>query len=128
MRDYSTELELLKSLTPEERRLLLHNQKLQSELDWLKSLVDSMTEDNELIKHLSDKARDCLWWYEKDGNEDHLRTAETYAEVIELIKQNRAKVSEVRKQRERVQWQRKRVNSLKKSDESNTASKQSSSP
>lgn len=96
----------------EERKLHFHREKLSSEEDWLRFLVSSMREDNEQIAFYISKAKESYWNYEQLGTENSLDIAEQFAALAQTAKANRHTIKDVRQQRERVQWQRQKVNQM----------------
>lgn len=82
--------------------------------DWLAYMIDSNDDLLSLSKELALKSADCMLWYKEDKAENHLKTAEMYALMAENLKQSRFTIGEIRKQRERVQWEKKILSQMKK--------------
>lgn len=82
---------------------------IKQEEDWLKYMIDQNKRDDASVAEMVAEAQNCVWWYEQDGDEDHLRKAEAFQTMAKSFKDHKFTIGEIRKQRERVQWLRKIV-------------------
>jgi hypothetical protein len=95
-------------------KLDLWREALHSEELWLEELIESMQETDEEVREFTHKAKLAMLNYEELGDEVSLGHAEAYAKLALATKERRVTLTEVRKQRERVQWYRRKVNQLAK--------------
>lgn len=77
---------------------------IKMEEDWLRYMIDQVARDDDSIAECLQKAQDCIWWYEQDGDESHLSKAEAYTTLAKSFKDNKYTIKQIREQRERVQW------------------------
>lgn len=82
---------------------------LQQEIDWLNNMIRQNKQDDASIAEMVAEAQNCVWWYEQDNDEDHLRKAEAYNTMAQSFRDNKYTIKQIREQRERVQWLRKIV-------------------
>lgn len=102
-------------MSSDERKLHFAEQLLELEESELKGLLQAFRGyQTEQYYDVKAKAEDCLGWYKEDGDEDHLRDGEFYAEMARSIKIEKPTVKEIREQRRRVQCQKTKTIKLRK--------------
>lgn len=126
IRSMKTELLLVMDMTPEEKAIFFQEQRVADEEHRLQYILDDMQRDDNFIHYCTKKAKEYLEHYEESSDDKYLETAEQWAELAKLSKQHRQSVSDIRKQREVIQWQRKKLNQMIVSQSSEQS--QSSSP
>lgn len=97
-----------------ERKHFIQEQRVAEEqyrLDWM---VHSNKQDDDRVQWFSHMAREYVTRYEEDEDDKHLVAAEQYTEMAKLTKEMRFTIGDIRKQRERVQWQRRKLNQMTK--------------
>lgn len=106
------ELQMLEAMTSEERKLHFTTQMLEMEESTLKSMMDSMRSDDDTYHELRAKAKEHLTLFDEDGDDAHLKSAETYITLSDSFKDNRYTIKDIREQRKRVQCQRTKLRKM----------------
>jgi hypothetical protein len=117
----SSELRAMKSYwqvamaMPEaERKVFLQQEVVASEEKWLQRMIDSNRSDDDMIAYFSSQAYKYVKEYESSKDEMHIELAEAYTETAQSVADNKYKISQIRKQRERVQWEKTKLNQMTK--------------
>lgn len=105
------------TLPEDERRAYFEEAWVKEEESRLQWMIDSNKRDDELVEWLTSRARYYVELYGDSGDDKHLEAAEDYADMARLTKESRYSIGDIRKQRERIQWQRRRLNQAKLSTE-----------
>lgn len=119
--EVSSELAMLEAMSSEERKIHFATQLLEMEESTLRQMIRSIREpESDAYNKYRAMAKDCVDWYESDGDEQHLIDGEFYTEVARSLKLNRSTLKEVKEQRKRVQCQRTKLNQLTTGEKSNS--------
>lgn len=92
-------------------RLAYFEYRLEEEQRWLEFMIDSNRRDDETAAMCVQEARDAVWLYQQDSDESHLVTAEAFEELARNLKENKYTIGDIRKQREKIQCQKKELTS-----------------
>ena len=94
----------------DERLRFLQEERIGEEEQYLEWMIDSNKGDDEAIVALTNEARSIISSYEMLQEESLLNRAELVAEFARSIKDNKFTIRDIRRQRERVQWEKKKLN------------------
>lgn len=124
IRGLKAELQLVMDMTPEEKRIHYQEQRVTEAENWLQWMIDSMYKDDEFIAMATKRAKDMMNNIRDFGAEESwLTQAELWTEIAQGTKANKYTLKDIRKQREKI-WQEKRK---LKTMQQNAESSQSSS-
>lgn len=101
------------SLPEDERRVYLQEERVADEEQYLSQMIESNRESDDLIRYATRKARSLVLDYEELNDKPMLEHAEQLAEFAELVKADKYTIGDIRKQRERIQWQKMKLASLR---------------
>ena len=97
----SAYLQLLLDMPEEERRLYLLEELANDAEQYLKQMVNSNYDDDDLVQQFVQSALSVL--------DDNQELAELYTKAAQLTKSSRFTIADIRKQREKIQWQKRQL-------------------
>lgn len=108
------------SMTHDQRMVFWQKEKVREEEQRLQELKESAETSDYLIREVTERARVA-------AEQDDFDEAEKMLEYARSFKKHRVTVKDIRKQREKIQWERRRLTQLKsKLSKADTESKGSS--
>jgi hypothetical protein len=111
MVDDRAELDWLMRMPKQERKRVLTMSKLADEQAYLEYMISNNKHDSDLMSDFAYRAREFV-------AEGKLDEAENCTEIVKLLKGQRFTIGEIRKQREKIQWVKKRLKNIKPNDSS----------
>ena len=112
IKSMKTELLMVMDMSPEEKAIFYQEKRVAEEEHRLQYILDDMQHDDNFIRYCSQKAKMYVEFYEETSEDNYLETAEQWADTAKLSKQHRYNISDIRKQREVIQWQKKKLNQM----------------
>lgn len=109
-----TRWQYLMSLTKEQRQYELQLDKIREEERHLNWMIETNKDSDNLILECTNRARQAIANYELYDDKDSLDSADSWTQVAQGLKGTRFTIADIRKQRERVQWERKKLNQMTK--------------
>lgn len=110
-----SQLETLEAMTPGERKLFFAQERVESEEYWLQFMIDTNKQYDIYSTDYINLAKQKMSDYELTGEDTDLELAEQYAELAKSNREIKYSIADIRKQRERVQWAKKKLNQIKTS-------------
>lgn len=98
---------MLEDMDLQERQVFLQESHIQQQEAELQSMVDQNKQDLALAAEFSQQAKVFV-----EGDESELAQAELCAELATLTKRKRYSIGDIRKQRETVQWEKKKLKGM----------------
>ena len=109
--DYLARLE---AMTEEDRAYFLQEEMVHAEERSLQWMVDQNKADDELIKLCTSKTQQAMKDYELFGSQDALDEAEDWLLIAKDTKEHRLTIGDIRKQRERIWQEKKKLQQMRK--------------
>lgn len=116
----------LMELPIDEARLVVQQEKLECEQNYLDWMIGSNRLDAEFVEYCYAKAKQSLADYNLLEHEKLMTEAEEWSELAKGTKDGRFSIGEVREQRKRVAWEINRLNSLNKTSDEHSKSSETS--
>lgn len=115
IRAMKSELLLVMDMSKEDRAIYWQEDRVREEEHRLQWMIDQNKSDDEFIAWCVAKAKQYVNDYETFGEEEKwIKPAEEYTELAKAYKQNKYSIAEIRKQRERIQWEKRKLNQIRK--------------
>jgi hypothetical protein len=105
--------EIIMAQPEAERHLFLQEHWLSQEDRHLNALIAYNQVDEENIAWFRKMAEFYVHKYRATKEDSDIEAAEQYMELIKLTKQSKYPLADIRKQRERVQWERRKLAKMK---------------
>ena len=102
---------LVMDMPKPERMVFLQDEKVKEEEDWLDWMITSNKNDDIIIENYANTARELIQDHEM-YELDTLDRAEQYMDIVRSTKELRYSIADIRKQREKIQWERRILTEL----------------
>jgi hypothetical protein len=109
LRSLKSYWQMVMDMPVDERRIFLQEERVKEEEAHLQWMINSNHSDDEFIAMAVQKSKTALIDYEMFKTDVTLEIAELWAEIARGTKLNRFTIADIRKQRERVQWEKKKL-------------------
>ena len=96
-----------------EQSIFLQEEWVKEEEQRLEWMLDCRKRDTRLLEDITARATEHVQQYEKTSDEKHLTAAEEWVGIARSIKETRFTIGDIRKQRERIQWERTKLTKLR---------------
>jgi hypothetical protein len=97
-----------------ERRYFLQEERVKEEERYLQWMIDCNHNDDVDVEEFTHRARSAVVDYEMLHDEKVLDIAEAWTTLAQSTKANKFTIKDIRKQRERVQWEKKKLSQMTK--------------
>ena len=111
-------LQILNDMEEGERKLFLQNDDVVNSKRWLEQMLATNQQLEDHAKHFYKLAQQSVMDYQMfkgdPGSEKLLERAEFYKDLALNLASSKYSIKDIRKQREQIQWEVRRMNSLEK--------------
>ena len=106
--------QMVMALPEPERRYFLQEERVKEEERYLQWMINCNRDDDDSVVEFTHRARSAVLDYEMLHDESLLAIAEAWTSLAQSTKANKFTIKDIRKQRERVQWEKKKLNQMTK--------------
>ena len=106
--------QMVMALPEPERRYFLQEERVKEEERYLQWMINCNRDDDDSVVEFTHRARSAVLDYEMLHDESVLDIAEAWTTLAQSTKANKFTIKDIRKQRERVQWEKKKLNQMTK--------------
>ena len=114
MRAEKAHWQLVMDMPEDERAYFLQEERVTEEQQTLAQMVHSNKECDEMVAWYRQAAAKRLWAYSQYGGDDNLEAAELYTAAAKNIRRDKYTIAAIRKQRERIWQERKKLRAMTK--------------
>lgn len=126
IRAMKSELQFVMAMEPGERKLFYQEQRVDEEERYLHWMIQSNKTDDEFIATATSKAKALMQNIQMYGHEDSwLEQAELWTEIAHGTKANKFTLKDIRKQRERIWEQKRKLKTMQQNAEQSQSSSNS---
>lgn len=104
-----------------ERKVFLQEERVKDEQRHLEWMIECNKTDDQFIELCKHKARSAVLDYNMLKEESSLEVAELWMETANNTKEGKHTLQDIRKQRERVQWERRKLKTMQPAEEPSTS-------
>lgn len=106
--------QMVMAMPEPERRYFLQEERVKEEERYLQWMIDCNKDDDADVVEFTHRARAAVIDYEMLHDESVLDIAEAWTTLAQSTKANKFTIKDIRKQRERVQWEKKKLSQMTK--------------
>lgn len=114
MKVLNNAMEILMALPKGERQYFIQKQRVTDAENYLEWMINQRQQDADFVKQAVQKAQQALNNYELYNDITSLQHAELWSEIAQGTTNNMFTIANIRKQRERVQWEKRQLNQMRK--------------
>lgn len=107
-------MEILMALPKGERQYFIQQERVTEAENYLEWMINQRQQDADFVKQAVQKAQQAVNNYELYNDITALQHAELWSEIAQGTTNNMFTIANVRKQRERVQWEKRKLKQMKK--------------
>lgn len=106
--------QMVMAMPADDRQYFLQEEKVKEEETYLQWMISCNRRDDNAMTEFTHRARSAVSDYEMLNEESLLDKAEAWTTLVSSTKANKFTIKDIRKQRERVQWQKKKLKQMTK--------------
>lgn len=107
-------MEILMALPKGERQYFIQQERVTEAENYLEWMINQRQQDADFVKQAVQKAQQSLNNYELYNDITALQHAELWADIAQGTTNNMFTIANIRKQRERVQWEKTKLKQMRK--------------
>ena len=109
MRSLKSYWQVVMDMPEPERKVFLQEERIKQEESYLQEMINQNYSDDDFITMAIHKTKSALIDYDIFKDTTLLEAAELWAAIAQSTKAKRFTIADIRKQRERIQWEKKKL-------------------